>query len=134
MSVLRSCSLKRHSGADQSNAGRLMANRPSFLRLLGNGPTTPDRARYKATLMAYGEGGENIFEFLAPPGLMEQPVDEIVEAFINYINGQGITDVPFRYELNGAIKHGDVLTAMGSLLLKGGSFPFIAMIGPASAG
>jgi hypothetical protein len=39
-----------------------------------------------------------------------------------------MTDTPFRYELNGAIKHGQVLTAMGSLLLKNRSFPFIAMI------
>jgi hypothetical protein len=106
-------------------------HRPNFLRLLGNGaPNDADSARYTATMMAYGEGGENVFEFRAPPGLMEQPADEIVEAFINYINGQGITDVPFRYELNGAIKHGQVLTAMGLLLLKGGSFPFVAMIGP----
>ncbi len=88
--------------------------------------TTP----YKATLMAYGEGGENTFEFEGPPGLMEQPADEVVDAFINYMNGQGMTDTPFRYELNGAVKHGEVLTAMGSLLLKGRAFPFIAMIAP----
>jgi len=112
----------------------MMMNRPKYLRLLGLEPDAAEVTRYKATLMAYGEGGENIFEFLAPPRLMEQPADEIVEAFINYINGQGITDVPFRYELNGAIKHGNVLTAMGKLILKGGSFPFIAMIGPTSGG
>ncbi len=46
------------------------------------------------------------------------------------MNSQGVTDTPFRYELNGALKHGEVLTAMGSLLLKGRSFPFIAMIAP----
>ena len=91
----------------------------------------PDLARYKATMMAYGEGGENTFEFAAPPRLMEQPADEVVEAFINYMNAQGLTETPFRYELNGALKHGDVLTAMGSVLLKGRSFPFIVMIAPA---
>jgi len=63
--------------------------------------------------------------------LMEQPADEVVDAFITYMNAQGITDVPFRYELNGAVKHGEVLTAMGSLLLKRKSFPFVAMIAPA---
>jgi hypothetical protein len=107
-----------------------MSNRPGFLRLLRSDVGNGELSRYDATLMAYGEGGENTFEFLAPPHLMDQPADEIVEAFINYINGQGLTGVPFRYELNGAIKHGDVLTAMGSLILKGGSFPFIAMIAP----
>ncbi len=106
---------------------------PKFLRLLGGESSQKELARYKATLMAYGEGGENTFEFQGPPHLMEQPADEIVEAFINYMNGQGITDVPFRYELNGAIKHGAVLTAMGSLLLKSRSFPFIAMIAPFEA-
>ena len=103
---------------------------PKFLRLLDRGAKSPDSARYKATLMAYGEGGENTFEFLGPPQLMEQPADEVVDAFINYMNGQGLTEVPFRYELNGAVKHGNVLTAMGSLILKGGTFPFIAMITP----
>lgn len=102
----------------------------SHLRLVGDDAAAADSAQYKATLMAFGEGGENTFEFKGPPHLMKQPADEIIEAFINYINGQGITDVPFRYELNGAVKHGDVLTAMGSLLLRDGSFPFIAMIAP----
>ena len=109
-----------------------MSTRPKFLRLIGAEPSDAKLARYKATLMAYGEGGENTFEFRAPPGLMEQPADEIVEAFIAYINEQGLTDVPFRYELNGAVKHADVLTAMGSLIQRGGSFPFIAMICPAT--
>lgn len=98
---------------------------------MGDKSEPGDTTRYKATLMAYGEGGENTFEFLGPPHLMEQPADEVVDAFINYMNGQGMTDTPFRYELNGALKHGEVLTAMGSLLLKGRSFPFIAMIAPA---
>jgi hypothetical protein len=100
---------------------------------MGDKSEPGDTTRYKATLMAYGEGGENTFEFLGPPLLMEQPADEVVDAFINYMNSQGMTDTPFRYELNGALKHGEVLTAMGSLLLKGRSFPFIAMIAPASA-
>jgi len=107
-----------------------MAVRPKFLHLLGENSPTNATARYRATLMAYGEGGENTFEFLGPPNLMDQPADEVVDAFINYMNGQGITDTPFRHELNGALKHGNVLTAMGSLLLKGRSFPFIAMIAP----
>jgi hypothetical protein len=107
-----------------------MASRQQFLHLLGQKTDAAKSTKYKATLMAYGEGGENTFEFLGPPGLMEQPADEVVEAFVSYMNGQGITDTPFRYELNGAIKHGEVLTAMGSLLLKGRSFPFIAMIAP----
>jgi hypothetical protein len=107
-----------------------MTNLPKFLRLIGSEPASKDHAPYKATLMAYGEGGDNIFEFLGPPQLMEQPADDIVEAFINYMNGQGLTDTPFRYELNGAIKHGSILTAMGSLILKGRTFPFIAMISP----
>jgi hypothetical protein len=105
-----------------------MITRPKFLHLLGADKPAVDSVCYKATLMAYGEGGENTFEFLGPPHLMEQPADEIVDAFINYMNTQGITDTPFRYELNGAVKHGQVLTAMGSLLLKNRSFPFIAMI------
>jgi hypothetical protein len=105
-----------------------MVNRPKYLHLLGDDKPVVQPARYKATLMAYGDGGENTFEFLAPPNLLEQPADEIVDAFINYVNTQGLTDTPFRYELNGAVKHGSVLTAMGSLLLKGRSFPFIAMI------
>lgn len=105
-----------------------MSIRPGFLRVVGAQPGDDKTVRYTATLMTYGEGGENIFEFLAPPHLMEQPADEIVDAFINHVNEQGLTGVPFRYELNGAIKHGQVLTAMGSLLLKSGSFPFIAMI------
>jgi hypothetical protein len=105
-----------------------MANRAKYLHLAGD--EKPDAAPvcYKATLMAYGEGGENTFEFMGPPHLLEQPADEVVEAFITYMNGQGITGTPFRYELNGAVRHGKVLTAMGSLLLKGRSFPFIAMI------
>ncbi len=107
-----------------------MSIRSKFLHLIGDEAAPDQTARYKATLMAYGEGGENTFEFLAPPHLMEQPADDVVEAFIAYMNGQGITDTPFRYELNGAVKHGDILTAMGSLLLKGRSFPFIAMISP----
>jgi hypothetical protein len=106
---------------------------PKFLRLLGNEPRSSTMAHYKATLMAYSEGGENTFEFSGEPDLMEQPADEIVEAFINYMNAQGTTEVPFRYELNGAVKHNDVLTAMGKLLLKGRSFPFIAMIAPIPA-
>jgi hypothetical protein len=105
-----------------------MVNRPKFLQLINDDKPAVAPVRYKATLMAYGEGGENTFEFMAAPHLLEQPADEIVDAFINYINGQGITGTPFRYELNGAVKHGSVLTAMGSLLLKGRSFPFIAMI------
>jgi hypothetical protein len=108
--------------------GKFMTIRSRFLHLLGDEPAPAQTARYKATLMAYGEGGENTFEFLGPPGLMEQPADEVVDAFINYMNAQGITDVPFRYELNGAVRHGEVMTAMGSLILKGRSFPFIAMI------
>jgi hypothetical protein len=107
-----------------------MVTRPKFLHLLDDHTTDAEAARYKATLMAYGEGGENTFEFMGPPHLMDQPADEIVEAFINYMNSQGITGTPFRYELNGALKHGEILTAMGSLLLKGRSFPFIAMIAP----
>jgi hypothetical protein len=107
-----------------------MVSRPKFLHLAGGDTQAVEATRYKATLMAYGEGGENTFEFMGPPHLMEQPADEIVDAFINYMNSQGITDTPFRYELNGALKHGQVLTAMGSLLLKGRSFPFIAMIAP----
>jgi hypothetical protein len=110
-----------------------MPNRLKFLHLVDDEPgVAAGQARYRATLMAYDEGGENTFEFMGPPQLMAQPADEIVDAFINYMNAQGNTDVPFRYELNGAIKHGDVLTAMGSLLLKGRSFPFIAMIAPQS--
>ena len=105
-----------------------MITRPKFLHLLGEDKPAVDSVRYKATLMAYGEGGENTFEFMGPPQLLEQPADEIVDAFINYVNMQGMTDTPFRYELNGAVKHGSVLTAMGSLLLKGRAFPFIAMI------
>jgi len=108
-----------------------MVNRPKYLHLLGDTTPPSETIRYKATLMAYGEGGENTFEFLGPPHLMEQPADEVVDAFINYMNAQGITNIPFRYELNGAIKHGNVLTAMGSLLLRGKSFPFVAMIAPA---
>ena len=107
-----------------------MVNRPKFLHLAGDDTQPVEATCYKATLMAYGEGGENTFEFMGPPRLMDQPADEILEAFINYMNSQGITDTPFRYELNGALKHGQVLTAMGSLLLKGRSFPFIAMIAP----
>jgi hypothetical protein len=106
-----------------------MVNRPKYLHLTGDDDKpTAAPTRYKATLMAYGEGGENTFEFMAPPHLLEQPADEIVDAFINYMNAQGMTGTPFRYELNGAVRHGSVLTAMGSLLLKGRSFPFIAMI------
>ena len=106
-----------------------MSNGPSrFLHVVAGDPGDGKLLRYVATLMTYGEGGENTFEFLAPPHLMDQPADEIVETFINHINEQGFTGVPFRYELNGAIKHGQVLTAMGSLMLKGGAFPFIAMI------
>jgi len=107
-----------------------MSIRSKFLHLIGDEAAPDQTARYKATLMAYGEGGENTFEFMAAPHLMEQPADDVVEAFIVYMNGQGITDTPFRYELNGAVKHGEILTAMGSLLLKGRSFPFIAMISP----
>jgi len=107
-----------------------MSIRSKFLHLIGDEAAPDQTARYKATLMAYGEGGENTFEFMAAPHLMEQPADDVVEAFIAYMNGQGITDTPFRYELNGAVKHGEILTAMGSLLLKGRSFPFIAMISP----
>jgi hypothetical protein len=105
---------------------------PKFLRIAGAGPKPADLAHYRATIMAYGEGGENTFEFLAAPGLMDQPADEIVDAFVNYMNSQGVTGTPFRYELNGALKHGEVLTAMGSLLLRGRSFPFVAMIAPAA--
>jgi hypothetical protein len=101
-----------------------------FPRLVDDGSPPEDLAPYTATLMAYGEGGDNTFAFSGPPGLMEQPADEVVEAFINYVNAQKLTEVPFRYELNGAVKHGRVLTAMGSLILKGRSFPFIAMISP----
>jgi hypothetical protein len=108
-----------------------MIGRPKFLHLMGDDNAPAGKtSSYKATLMAYGEGGENSFEFEGPAHLMEQPADEIVDAFITYMNGQGITSVPFRHELNGAVKHGDILTAMGSLLLKGKSFPFIAMIAP----
>ncbi len=110
-----------------------MATIPKFLRLVGANPKPADLAHYRATMMAFGEGGENVYEFLAPPGLMEQPADEIVDAFINYVNSQGATGTPFRYELNGALKHGQVLTAMGSLLLKGKAFPFVAMIAPGSS-
>jgi hypothetical protein len=105
-----------------------MVTRPKYLHLAGDDKPEGTPARYKATLMAYGEGGENTFEFMGPPHLLEQPADEVVDAFINYVNTQGMTGTPFRYELNGAVKHGSVLTAMGSLLLKGRSFPFIAMI------
>ncbi len=101
-----------------------------FLHLAGDDVPPKDLAPYTATLMAYGEGGDNNFAFSGPPGLMEQPADEVVEAFINYVNAQKLTETPFRYELNGAVKHGQVLTAMGSLILKGRSFPFIAMISP----
>jgi len=109
----------------------LMISRPKFLHILSGGTDPAQGVRYDATLMAYGEGGENKFEFMGPPDLMEQPADEVIDAFINAMNARGMTAVPFRYELNGAIKHGKVLTAMGSLLLKGKSFPFIAMIAPA---
>jgi hypothetical protein len=105
-----------------------MVTRPKYLHLMGDDKPEVAPVRYKATLMAYGEGGENTFEFMAPPHLLEQPADEIVDAFINYMNTQGMTGTPFRYELNGAVKHGSVLTAMGSLLLKSRAFPFIAMI------
>jgi len=105
-----------------------MSTSPAFLRLVGAGTGEDKAVHYEAVLMTYGEGGENTFEFLAPPHLMEQPADEIIDAFIHHVNEQGSTDVPFRYELNGAIKHGSVLTAMGSLMHKGASFPFVAMI------
>jgi hypothetical protein len=107
-----------------------MINLPKFLRVAGSDSDSAANVPYQATMMAYGEGGDNTFKFFGPPHLMEQPGDEIVEAFINYMNGQGLTDTPFRYELNGAVKHGAVLTAMGSLILKGRAFPFIAMISP----
>jgi hypothetical protein len=107
-----------------------MVDRPKFLHLLGEEANTARSVRYSATLMAYGEGGENKFEFNGPPELMEQPADDVIDVFINAMNERGLTKVPFRYELNGAIKHGKVLTAMGSLLHKGRAFPFIAMIAP----
>jgi hypothetical protein len=108
-----------------------MVHLPRFLRLAGDTTAQSDLVRYKATVMAYGEGGDNTFEFSGPPQLMDQPADEVIEVFVNSMNAQGLTDTPFRYELNGALKHGKVLTAMGSLILKGKSFPFVAMISPA---
>ena len=77
-----------------------MVNRPKYLHLLGDNPPTVETARYKATLMAYGEGGENAFEFLGPPNLMDQPADEVVDAFINYMKrGRASPTRPFATNL-----------------------------------
>ena len=88
----------------------------------------------RAVIMDYAGNGENTYNFEAEDGLFEKPADEIVEAFMRYIDSRKILNEPVRYELNAATRYPDrrLVSAMGTLLLNDGAkLPFIAMIGPA---
>ncbi|HLG86377.1 MAG TPA: hypothetical protein VKZ79_04190 [Alphaproteobacteria bacterium] len=88
----------------------------------------------RAVIMDYAGDGENTYGFEAEDDLFQKPADEIVEAFMRYIDSRKVLNEPVRYELNAATRYPDrrLVSAMGTLLLKDGArLPFIAMIGPA---
>lgn len=92
-------------------------------------------ATYLANMVDAETGSTNDYRFDASATLFEEPVDEIVEAFFDYLNAHHYTHEDLRYELNSALRNREhqCVTALGSLLLRKGSIPFMVMISPAPA-
>jgi len=90
-------------------------------------------ATYLAALMDAATGGNQSYEFEAAADLFRKPADDIVDVFINSIDGYGDNPAPFSYELNSAIKKAEqqVVMATGSLHVARGEIPFLLMIAPA---
>jgi hypothetical protein len=89
-------------------------------------------ANYCAALLDAETGANESYRFEAESDLFRMPADEIIHAFINYLNAGKYTDSPVGYELNSALKKDDkqVVMATGSLLIGKGEIPFLLMISP----
>jgi len=90
-------------------------------------------ATYLAAMMDAETGGNQSYEFEAASDLFRKPADDIVEAFINSLDGFGDNPAPLAYELNSAVKKSEqqVVMATGSLRVEHGEIPFLLMISPA---
>ena len=88
--------------------------------------------KFHARMLDASTGGEGAYEFEAADDLMQQPADEVVSAFFDYVDKQLL--VPgANWELNSALKNRErrVVTAMGSLIpsQNDAPMPFLLMIG-----
>ena len=75
-------------------------------------------------------GSDGVCLFDADDDPFQRPVDEIVEVFMQHIQDQRIISGRDRHELNSAMKNKEkqVVTAVGNLVLKNGTLPFVKMI------
>jgi hypothetical protein len=89
-------------------------------------------ANYRAALLDAESGANESYQFAAEAGLFTLPADEIIHAFINYLNANDYSKRPVGYELNSALKKADkhIVMATGSLLIGNGEIPFLLMISP----
>ena len=88
---------------------------------------------YVAAMMDAESGGNQHYQFEAAADLFGKPADDIVETFMNSLDGQVDRPAPLSYELNSVIKkrQKQVVMATGSLIFGHGEIPFLVMISPA---
>ncbi|HUO45061.1 MAG TPA: hypothetical protein VMT94_09175 [Burkholderiales bacterium] len=90
-------------------------------------------ATYLAAMMDAETGSNQSYQFEGEPDLFHKPADDIVDAFIQSLDGFGDNPAPLSYELNSAIKKSEkqVVLATGSLHVERGEIPFLLLISPA---
>ena len=91
-------------------------------------------ASYRASVMDAETGGENRYPFEGPDDLMDRTPVQIVRFFMEHVDRRLLPAEKVDYELNFAVKNEPhrVVTAAGSLVReRGGTIPFLMMIGPA---
>lgn len=88
----------------------------------------------QAIVMGQVSGSDGVYRFDADDDLFKRPADEIVEAFMEHIHEQHVIPSRDHYELNSAWKNKEkqVVTAVGSLIVKDDALPFVLMISQAS--
>ncbi|SMF38388.1 hypothetical protein SAMN06265365_102441 [Tistlia consotensis] len=88
-------------------------------------------ATFKAHMLAADTGGEGVYAFDAPDGLLQQTPARVVRHFMERVDRSLLPHEHVDYELNAALKNAEkgVVTAMGSLILeRQPPIPFLLMI------
>ena len=87
---------------------------------------------YQAAIMDAATGGNSSYTFEAASDLFSAPATEIVDTFINSLNGYGKCRGPLSYELDSAVVKPEkqVVLASGSLRGAADGTPFVLIISP----
>ena len=87
---------------------------------------------YNAAMMDAETGGSANYAFEACVDLLELPVNNLVDAFIEHLDSEGTYPSPMSCQLDSAIVKKDkrIMLATGSLILSRGEIPFLLMISP----